>query len=284
MASRKYKRRKRRDGNFFLSLITFCSVVGAIVGAVIVFLKVASIEVTGTAKYDPAEIIEVSGIKTGDNMFLVNKFEVASKILEEYPYIEQIKIRRRLPDKFVFEITDRVPAAYIMSDGNTWLIDKNAYILEMLPQGAELKVPKVTGAEMVTPHAGSLLILKNEDQLPVLCEVLTALCSTELVGDVSRVEIDKLYSLNLVYGDRFLVGLGDTSELSRKIEMLRAVISELTEFDKGTINVSAVREARFKPDSNIDLSEKQPEPEQEDQKPESEENAATEPTDEKVDA
>ena len=284
MASRKYKRRKRRDGNFFLSLITFCIVVGAIVGAVIVFLKVASIEVTGTAKYDPAEIIEVSGIKTGDNMFLVNKFEVASKILEEYPYIEQIKIRRRLPDKFVFEITDRVPAAYIMSDGNTWLIDKNAYILEMLPQGAELKVPKVTGAEMVTPHAGSLLILKNEDQLPVLCEVLTALCSTELVGDVSRVEIDKLYSLNLVYGDRFLVGLGDTSELSRKIEMLRAVISELTEFDKGTINVSAVREARFKPDSNIDLSEKQPEPEQEDQKPESEENAATEPTDEKVDA
>lgn len=260
MSSRKHRRRKRRGGNFFLSLVTFCIVVGAIITSVIVFLKVAEVEVIGETRYDPAEIIEVSGIESGDNMFLVNKFDVATRILEKYPYIEQIKIRRRLPDKFVFEITDRIPAAYIMSDGNRWLIDKNAYILEMLSENAEIKVPKVTGAEMVTPHAGSPLILKNEDRLPVLREVLTALCGTELIGNVARVEIDKLYSINIVYGDRFLVGLGDTTELSRKIKMLKAVISELTDFDKGTINVSKVVEARFKPDSNIDLSEKEPLP------------------------
>ncbi len=256
MSSRKHRRKKRRGGNFFMSLLTFCIVVGAIITSVIVFLKVAEVEIVGETRYDPAEIIEVSGIEMGDNMFLVNKFDVATRILEKYPYIEQIKIRRRLPDKFVFEITDRIPAAYIMSDGNRWLIDKNAYILEMLPETAEIKVPKVTGAEMVTPHAGSVLVLKNEDQLPVLREVLTALCGTELIGNVARVEIDKLYSINIVYGDRFLVGLGDTTELSRKIRMLKAVISELADFDKGTINVSKIVEARFKPDNNIDLSEK----------------------------
>ncbi len=258
MATRRYKRRKKRGGNFLLTFFTFCVIVGAIIGSVIVFLKVADVEVTGTTRYDPAEIVRVSGIKTGDNMFLINKFDVASKILEEYPYIEQIKIRRRLPDKFVFEVTDRIPAGYIVSEGNRWLIDKNAYIVEMLAEDAEIKVPKVTGAEIMTPHVGSQLVLKNEAQLPVLREVLGSLCSTGLVGNVRRVEIDKLYSINLVYGDRFLVGLGDTSELGRKIEMLRAVISELAEHDKGTINVSAVREARFKPDSDIDLSEKEP--------------------------
>ncbi|MBQ8004377.1 MAG: hypothetical protein IJ299_04725 [Oscillospiraceae bacterium] len=38
--------------------------------------------------------------------------------------------------------------------------------------------------------------------------------------------------------------------------MLRAVIGQLNDFDKGTINVSAVKEARFRPDTGIDLSEK----------------------------
>ncbi len=255
MAKRR-RRRKRRNGSFVLSLLTFLIVIGAIVASVTVFLKVAEVQVSGSVRYPAADIIESSGIKTGDNMFLVNKFEVAEKLLSEYPYIEQIKIRRRLPDTFLFEITERVAAAYVLSDGNRWLIDNNAHILERIAPDAEVKVPKISGCEVMTPFAGSPLVLKNEDQLPVLREVLTSLRYTEMTGNTSRVEIDKLYDIKLVYGDRFLIVLGDASELGKKIEMLRAVIGQLNDFDKGTINVSAVREARFRPDSAIDLSEK----------------------------
>ncbi len=255
MAKRR-RRRKRRNGSFVLSLLTFLIVIGAIVASVTVFLKVAEVQVSGSVRYQAADIIESSGIKTGDNMFLVNKFEVAEKLLSEYPYIEQIKIRRRLPDTFLFEITERVAAAYVVCDGNRWLIDNNAHILERIAPDAEVKVPKISGCEVMTPFAGSPLVLKNEDQLPVLREVLTSLRYTEMTGNTSRVEIDKLYDIKLVYGDRFLIVLGDASELGKKIEMLHAVIGQLNDFDKGTINVSAVREARFRPDSAIDLSEK----------------------------
>ncbi len=259
MATRR-RRRKKRNGSFVLSLLTFLIVIGAIVASVTVFLKVAEVQVSGSVRYPASDIIESSGIKTGDNMFLVNKFEVAEKLLSEYPYIEQIKIRRRLPDTFLFEITERVAAAYVVSDGNRWLIDNNAHILERIAPDAEVKVPKISGCEVMTPFAGSPLVLKNEDQLPVLREVLTALRYTEMTGNTSRVEIDKLYDIKLVYGDRFLIVLGDASELAKKIEMLRAVIGQLNDFDKGTINVSAVKEARFRPDSAIDLSEKKNEP------------------------
>lgn len=259
MAKRR-RRRKKRNGSFVLSLLTFLIVIGAIVASVTVFLKVAEVQVSGSVRYPAADIIESSGIKTGDNMFLVNKFEVAEKLLSEYPYIEQIKIRRRLPDTFLFEITERVAAAYVVSDGNRWLIDNNAHILERIAPDAEVKVPKISGCEVMTPFAGSPLVLKNEDQLPVLREVLTALRYTEMTDNTSRVEIDKLYDIKLVYDNRFLIVLGDASELAKKIEMLHAVIGQLNDFDKGTINVSAVREARFRPDSAIDLSEKKNEP------------------------
>ncbi|MBQ9986715.1 MAG: FtsQ-type POTRA domain-containing protein [Oscillospiraceae bacterium] len=256
MAAKKRRRRRRKSSGFFLSVITFCIVIAAIITSVTVFLKVAEVQVTGTTRYDAADIIATSGIETGDNMFMINKFDVAERILDKYPYIEQIKIRRKLPDTFTFEITERVPAAYIENQGNRWLIDNNAYILEMLTPEAKVTVPKVSGCVVKTPYAGSMLDLENPDQLPVIKEVLTALRYADMGQNIVRVEVEKLYDINIIYGDRFLVALGDTTKLSKKIEMLRAVIAELTDFDKGTINVSAVKEARFKPNASIDLSEK----------------------------
>ena len=244
-----------------MSLLTFCIVIAAIVMSVTVFLKVAEIEVSGTTRYEAADIIQTSGIKTGDNMFMINKFDVAEKILDRYPYIEQIKIRRRLPDKFTFEIIERTPAAFVIADDNRWLIDKKGYILERIGNDEVVKVPKITGVEVVTPRAGGELILKNEAQLLPLREVLNSLSTAGMTENTTRIEIAKLYDINIIYGERFLVSLGDTTELPRKIEMLKAVIGELAEFDKGTINVSAIKEARFKPNTNIDLSEKLPQEE-----------------------
>lgn len=239
-----------------MSLLTFLIVVGAIITSVTVFLKVANIQVTGNTKYTSEEIVAESGIKVGDNMFMVNKFDVADRILKKYPYIEQIKIRRHLPDTFTFEITERTPAGYVVSDGNRWLVDKNAYILEMIPEGTNVSVPKVVGAEVLAPSVGARLVLKNEDRMKALKEVLGALCETGLCPNVGRIEISKLYSINLIYANRFRVNLGDASELTKKIEMLKAVINELNDFDKGEINVSAIKEARFRPNNDIDLSEK----------------------------
>lgn len=254
--NRRRRRRRRRNGGFILTLLTICIVVAAIVMSGTVFLKVADISVSGSTRYDSKDIIATSGIETGDNMFMINKFDVANRILEKYPYIESIKIRRRLPDTFLFNIKEREPAAYIENAGNRWLIDKNAYLLEMLSSEAETVVPKISGAQITTPQAGARIVLKNENQLMPLCEVLSALEFSELSKNVRRIEIEKLYDIRIVYEDRFLVSLGDTEELTRKIEMLKAVLNELAEFDKGTINVSAIKEARFKPNSKIDLSEK----------------------------
>ncbi len=257
MAARnRRRRRRRRGGGFILTLLTICVVVAAIVMSGTVFLKVAEISVTGSEKYDAKEIIETSGIETGDNMFMINKFDVANRILDKYPYIESIKIRRKLPDKFIFQIKEREPAAYIENSGNRWLIDKYGYLLEMLSGEDEVKVPKISGIGITTPQAGERIIPENENQLLPLCEVLSALKTSELLGNVGRIEVGKLYDVKIVYGDRFLISLGDTEELSRKIEMLHAVIGELNEFDKGTIDVSEVKKARFKPNTNIDLSEK----------------------------
>ena len=116
------RRRKRRGPRIFLTLLTFCIVIGAIVASLTVFLKVAKIEVRGAAYYTNEQIIKSSEIQVGDNLFAINKFAVSSKILADFPYLESIKITRRLPDTFIFDVTERKPCGYIDTEDQRWII------------------------------------------------------------------------------------------------------------------------------------------------------------------
>lgn len=256
MATTRRRRKKRKERRIILTIFTFLVVIGAIIGSITVFLKVANIEVEGLTRYKKEDIIKTSGIKVGDNMFAVNKFDVAEKILNEYPYLETIKIRRKLPDTFIFEVTERVPAAYIQADGKSWIIDGKAYILKMVSEDEEINLPKIIGATAVVPTVGKELVLSKTEQSEALKKVLAALKKSGIAEKIKRVEIEKFYDIKMVYEDRFMVSFGDSETLPRKFEMLKAVIAQLSDVDRGTINVSAVKKASFLPDVGIDLSEK----------------------------
>ena len=251
--ARRQRRKKRKERRLILTIFTFLIVIGAIITSITVFLKVADIEVKGLTKYDKDDVIAISGIKVGDNMFAINKFDVAEKILNEYPYLKTIKIRRKLPDTFIFEITERSPMAYISADGKKWLIDENAYILEMLPADAAPELFEIIGATAIVPETGKQLVLSKSEQLDALKKVLPALKNSGMAKNMKRVEIEKFYEVKMVYEDRFLIEFGDSETFPRKLEMLKAVIAQLDEDDRGTINVSAVKKASFLPNMGIDL-------------------------------
>ena len=62
---------------------------------------------TGSSYYAEDEIITMSNVKIGDNIFWGKSVrEVKNRLLKD-PYIEKIKIERKLPDKINFKITER---------------------------------------------------------------------------------------------------------------------------------------------------------------------------------
>lgn len=110
MARRRHSNRRRRRGNFgflykLLSVLVICA---AVVMALTLFFRVDTIEVTGTERYTEKDVIEASGIQLGDNLFLLNKYEAARSIAEQLPYIdiEDIRIRRELPDTLLIDVAE----------------------------------------------------------------------------------------------------------------------------------------------------------------------------------
>ena len=66
------RRRRRGSGGFLYKLLSVLLICGCLVAALTLFFRVDTVVITGEKRYTEAEIREVSGVKDGDNLFLLN--------------------------------------------------------------------------------------------------------------------------------------------------------------------------------------------------------------------
>ncbi len=252
MAKRKRntrRRRRRRGAKIFWTLVTFIIVAGAIIASLTVFLKVARIDVEGISRYTSEEIIETSQIQEGDNLFGINEFAVRDRILADYPYIEDVRITRRLPDGFLFTVTERTPCGYIEANDCKWIVDSKGFLLERIEKEEEAAGAIIVSAEeLVSPVAGEEINWQTAEKKNVLVTMLAALREKNMLEKVSKADVSELYAVRFVYDNRLTVNIGSAENIEKKLNMFEAVLPQLAPTDRGQINLSNIGEARFTPE------------------------------------
>ncbi len=244
-----HRRRRRRGAKIFWSLVTFLIVVGAIVASLTVFLKVARIEIEGISRYTSEEIIETSQIKVGDNLFGINEFAVRDKILGDYPYIEDVKITRRLPDGFLFTVIERIPCGYIEANDCKWIVDSKGFLLERMEKEEEISGAVIVAAEeLLSPVAGGEINWSTVEKKSALVAMLAALREKNMLEKVNKADVSELHAVRFVYDNRLTVNLGSADNIEKKLNMFEAVLPQLAPTDRGRINLSNISEARFTPE------------------------------------
>ena len=88
----KHRKKKKVRLYFFLSL--FC-IAAFFILSLTVFFNINSFEVTGNNVYTDAQIIAAAGLEEGDNLFRLNKFKIADKMVVDLPYIGSVNIYRK---------------------------------------------------------------------------------------------------------------------------------------------------------------------------------------------
>ena len=131
---RKRKRGKGRLGPLFKLLCAGAVAVALTMGAT-VFFQVETVAVTGNSRYSQEEIIKATGIQTGDNLFRMNKFQIAHQVLQDLPYVEEITIRRSLPSTIVITVKEWDAVARIEAPGGS------AAAVQTVPQAPAEPVP-----------------------------------------------------------------------------------------------------------------------------------------------
>lgn len=237
MAKRNRKRRTR-SFSFATSFICLALVLTAIVSAAVIFFKIGEVRVVGDTRYEAEEIVEASGLQQGDSMFLFNKFASISRIFASCPYIDEVQMKRTLPDVLSIVVTPCRETAVVYSEGGWYIIDEKGKILEKTNAAAMTGLPKVIGGVLENPEIGRTAKFFEEESQKALFSVLNTAKNNDILNYIGDIDITKVYDIHFDYMDRFTVYVGTADDLERKFKFVDAVIAALGPNDRGSIDVS----------------------------------------------
>ena len=206
---RRHKSRRRSRGRFpgLYKAVSAVLIIAAVVVACAVFFRVGDIQVIGNVRYTAQEIIDVTGVENGDNLFTIDRAKLAREIQNRLPYVKTVSIRRALPDGLVITVTEGQAVAAIGQEGRWWLLDSAGKLLEVTstPGGHAT----ITGISPLAPAVGTNLATAEEQRprLALLRELLEGLESNGLLDKLDSVDLSEEYQVTLGYDGRFTVRL-----------------------------------------------------------------------------
>ena len=83
-----------------------------------------------------------------------------------------------------------------------------------------------------------LIIVTANDRLKAALLILESLEANEIVGEVASVNVSSIFNLELRYGQRYQVKLGDTSQMDKKISQMKQSVAQLNDYQTGILDVS----------------------------------------------
>lgn len=230
MARRKHTKRRRGRGGFgflykLLSVLLIC---GAILTAMTLFFRVDSIVVTGQKRYTEEEIRAASGVEPGSNMYLLNKYDIVRSITRELPYIEDIRVNRKLPDTLLIEVHESGRPFALVQDGSAWLISAGGKIVEQLPEEEAGQYGLISGCQLLAPSVGTTLALATEyaTQQSSLLDLIAALDAAGLSENVDGIRLDDLGFLKMDYIGRFTVRMAYNADYEWELKKLTATLEK----------------------------------------------------------
>ena len=246
-----------------LSLAITLAVVLALSFSISIFFNVEVITVSGAEKYDAWTVKEASGIQYGDGLLSFGKAKAVGKIKLELPYVNTVRIGIKLPNTVNIEITEWDVLYSIRDEANRWwLLNSEGKIVDNVDSATAGEYTTILGVVVTEATAGMpakalessnatdaegetlVSVVRASDQLNTALNIIACLEDNGIIGEVASVDVSDLGNLELWYGQRFQVQLGDTTQLNYKIKCLKSVVkgtdekNSLKEYDSGILDIS----------------------------------------------
>ncbi|MBR5521351.1 MAG: FtsQ-type POTRA domain-containing protein [Oscillospiraceae bacterium] len=238
---RKSRKTIRRQRNRY-RLVTFFLVTILLAICLFISLKVLfivhSVESVGSERYDREEIVAFCAIPMEENIFSIDTEALETALYENFTYVENAKVQRKLPDKILITVTDSIPTYYSENlDGllSTYTIYSQNF--------------KKLTVQAAAPNGlmGLDCDLSDESIHRIINQMIDILDKNGYAG-VTGLQVKSSSDINVIYDGRITVKAGTMLYIEYKMKMAFHVInSELSATDKGVIDCTQAGSAVFKP-------------------------------------
>lgn len=247
---------------FLLRLVTVVAVVLALTFGMSIFFKVDEdkITVSGMNKYTAWQVREASGILDGENLLTLSDARISSKIKAALPYVDRVRVGIKLPDTVNIEIVE-LAVVYSVEDttGGWWLIAADGTVIEHSNGSAAAEHTKVLGVKLESPEVGKRAVAAEQmpdetaasgetapvtvlgsERLEAAVSILQYLEDSGIIGQAASVDVTNMSELEVWYGQRYQIKLGDTTQLSYKIRSAKNAIDQMGQYQTGILDASFI--------------------------------------------
>lgn len=244
--------RSRRSGSIFFRVFALLTLLS--VGLVVVLQTVFRLEavcVIGHESRTAQEIINLSGLTHGQNIFTISADDVRAKLEKDHTLIlKDIQIKH--PNLVYLQVEERHPVALMQWLGVHYVLDKDGLVMDE-STGTELigTLPLVTGFRVSNAHKGQFLTVKSQLQLDAYSKLIQELNKQSYAQYVTEIRLNNPENIYLVTGDGISVRVGQPDDLKRKIQAVRTASSYLRALDEsaGVLDVNEPTDVKYRPDN-----------------------------------
>ncbi|MCL5057198.1 MAG: FtsQ-type POTRA domain-containing protein [Actinobacteria bacterium] len=187
--------------------------------------EVREIEVLGNASLNRDQIVSISGLNPGENIFRIN-LQAAAEKLRVIPMIKNVDMTRRLPSTVQIKVEERKPVALLPVEAGFIQIDDEGVYIQKGDIGQD-QLPVVTGVQFPAPVPGGRIVSENLDSALAVVRGVPA----QLLPQLSEINTEGgqavIYTL-----DGIRCRLGVAQDLEQKGEVLMKVLDGLKEKGK----------------------------------------------------
>ena len=248
-----------------MKILIVIAVVVAITLGISVFFKVEKVVVFGNKAYSAWTVQEAGGIENGTNLLSLNNTRACGKIMAALPYVDNVRIGIKLPDTVNIYI-EEIDVAYAITtmDGTNWLMTSGGKVVEQIDAATAKGYTKIEGVYLDSPAAGQQAVaLETVQQSPEETEpdagsleetappvitaaarlntalvILQELEANDIVGEAASIDVSILNNIELWYGQRFQVKLGDSANMGIKISWMKSAVNQRSDYEMGILDVS----------------------------------------------
>jgi cell division protein FtsQ len=244
------KRLKRLKDVLLILILLFILVCMVLIGTEIFQIKI--ITVSGNEKILYNNIVNISGIEQGDNIFKLDKELVKKRIENAQPYLEVISIDRKYPDEVVIHVRERQAAAAIPYLSSYIIIDREGIVLDILRELDAGQYPEAEGLHVKSFMKGKIIVLADSYQLKALCRVIQGIYDWDVQNHISKILMANPDDIILISPQGIEIRLGQAVSVDQKLKWLTKteVLSIIHGNENGQLDISAEGQAVFHPASD----------------------------------
>ncbi len=224
---RKRNRMVKRIKNIVKCILLLGIIIGAIVFATCSpIFNITDIEVLNNSMVPSDTIISLSGINTNENIFRFIATK-ASNSIKQNAYIEDVKIKRVLPNKVQIEVTEREPKYSIPVLGEFAYMSTQGYILQITQN--ELNLPIIYGLQTAEENitVGNRIVEADLVSLETILKIMNAMKDSGISEKVTSIDISDKNDYSIyMQEEQKTIHLGDGSNLSNKMLYVMAILDK----------------------------------------------------------